>query len=396
MDILFIAQSPPYPPRIDERGLVYYLAREYERRHHVVDLVCFYDEPEQIADVPRYAHFFREVKLVAAPAPTSSQLQQRLRKKNARFPKNSKEAWSPDMWHTIETLLHTRPYLMIYLFGGLSVYEYHTLVKDFPNLCVPFAAQSHRLPARIAGAKSRAERKQLQQLLNVVKPYESWMYEPFGCVVVHTEADAKHLTKANGSLNVQVIPMGVDVDYFVPTRYPPSQPALLFIGDFACKDQRDAALQLCKHIYPHVKRSSPTLELYIVGDNPPPELRAYASEHIHITGHVLDVRPFFELASVYVSPVMRQTGINKYLLQALVMRTPVVATPQSCEGLNLRHEQHGLIGETVEELTRSVQRLLQSQQLYQRLQDEGRKLIHQQYTWQHIADHFEDLHNSLR
>ncbi|MBZ0308810.1 MAG: glycosyltransferase family 4 protein [Anaerolineae bacterium] len=395
MDILFIAQSPPYPPHMDDRGVIYYLAREYERRHHVVDLVCFYDEPEQIADVPRYAHFFREVKLVSSPTRTPDHLQQRLRKKNARFPKNDREAWSPEMWRTIEALLHNRPYLMVYLFGGLDVYEYHPLVQDFSTLCVPFAAQSYRLPARIAGA-SRTEKKPLEQFLNVVKPYESWIYEPFGCVVVHTDADANYLTKTNSSFNVHVIPMGVDVDYFVPTGYSPLLPALLFMGDFASKDQRDAAIQLCKHIYPHVRRSSPNLELYIVGDNPPPELRAYASEQIHITGHVLDVRPFFELASVYVSPVLRQTGMNKYLLQALAMMTPVVATPQSCEGLTLRHEQHGLIGETVEELTRAVQRLLQSQQLYQRLQHDGRDLINQHYTWQRVADRFHHLHNSIR
>ncbi|KAB2906416.1 MAG: glycosyltransferase [Anaerolineae bacterium] len=395
MDILFIAHCPPYPPRVDERGLIYYLAREYERRRQLVDLVCFYDRPEQLADVPRYSHLFRDIKLVPSVQKTPGQLQQRLRKNTLHFPKNANEAWSPEMWEAIDFFLQTKPYLITYLFGALDVYEYHYLVQHYPTIFVPLAAHSHALPTRIAATKTRSEKKQLQQLLNVARSYESWMYTPFSRVVVNTENDARVLSSADPSLNVHVIPMGVDVDYFVPTGYPPAIPALLFIGDFANKDHCDAAVQICKYIYPQVRRNRPDLELYIVGDNPPPELKNFASEKVYITGHVLDVRPLFELSSIYVNPLVRQTGINKRILESLAMMTPVVATPKSCEGLSLQHEQHILLGESGEELVRGIQRLLQSPQLYQRLQHDGRDLINQHYTWQHVADQYQHLHSKL-
>lgn len=393
MDILFVAHCPPYPPRIEERGLVYHLAREFSHRRHLVDLVAFYDEPEQYADVPRYAHFFREVKLVPAVKKTPSQLQQRLKK--VQFPTRAEEAWSPEMWHSIDDFVSRKPYQMSYIFGGIDVYEYYHLLQHYPSVFVPFTTPSHTLPLKIGAARSRSAKQQLQQTFNLIKPYETWMYRPFSQVVVSTEADAKALTKADSEVSERVIPIGVDTDYFTPTGYAPPIPALLFIGDFANKYDLEAAFKLCKQIYPQIQRTHPNLEIYIVGDNPPSELQKLDSEKIHVTGHVLDLRPFFELATVYVSPVVKQIGINTHLLQSLAMMTPTVATPQSCEGLNLATEQQLLVGKSIDEIVRNIQRLLQSQQLYQRLQLGGRDAINQHYSWQRIADQYQALQLEL-
>ncbi len=393
MDTLFIAHCPPYPPRFAERSLIYYLGREFHRRRRLVDLICFYEEPEQLADVPRYAHFFREVKLISAGEREKINFKRRLKKNH--FPKAKDESWSEEMWHTVEFFLNTRPYRMAYLFGDIYIYEYSALLTHYPTILAPVNAPLNALPPQIAAAQTRREKQILTERMHALKNYESWIYRPFQRLVVSTEQDTKTITKVSPNSHVRAIPLGVDLDYFVPTGYPPRTPALLFMGNFAYPHDLEAALRLCKQIYPQVKRSIPALELYIVGDNPPRELQKFASDTVHITGHVLDLRPFFELASVYVSPLVQQVGIHIPILQALAMRTPVVATPKSLEGLKLHHEQHLLIGETLDELVRNIHLLLQNQALYQRLQQDGQNIVYNQYSWQRIADYYESLEDEL-
>jgi hypothetical protein len=52
VDLLLISECPPYPLKQPYRGLIYHLAAELATRRHVIDLLCFYDQPEDYAHVP--------------------------------------------------------------------------------------------------------------------------------------------------------------------------------------------------------------------------------------------------------------------------------------------------------------------------------------------------------
>ena len=67
MDLLLISECPPYPLSHLHRGLIYHLAAELSARRHVIDLLCFYDQPEDYAHVPRYSQYFRSVELIPHP-----------------------------------------------------------------------------------------------------------------------------------------------------------------------------------------------------------------------------------------------------------------------------------------------------------------------------------------
>ena len=77
----------------------------------------------------------------------------------------------------------------------------------------------------------------------------------------------------------------------------------------------------------------PTARLYLIGGNPPPELRACASDSIEVTGRVPDVRPYYEFSIVFVSPLRFGAGIKNKVLEAMAMETPIIATPLSCDGI---------------------------------------------------------------
>lgn len=395
MDILLISRCPPFPLYHGDRLIPYHLARQLAARRHQIDLLAFHDSPSDVAEIPHYSRLFRDVKLIPEPSRTTEDYIRRSRQRAARYPATAEESWSPAMWHAIEDMIGERTYAVVHLFGGIQVYEYRHLVASFPRVIVPYESFSLWLERAVENERGRLARWAKQLQLRMARNYESWMFEGYDRTVVLTEHDAAALRNLNADLSVSVIPNGVDVGFFNPTGYEPDEPALLFLGNYDYAPNLDAALRLVRDIFPRIRQRVPAVHLFVVGGNPPPELYAYASDHVEITGRVPDIRPYFEYAKLFISPLRLGAGIKNKLLESMAMQTPVVATPLSCDGIPVEHEQHVMLGTTDDELADHAIRLIQDNVLRERLRLAGRHLVQQQFTWQRVADQYEALYSQL-
>ena len=292
----------------------------------------------------------------------------------------------------IDKAIRERAYDVVHLFGGVHVYEYWPLASQLPNLIVPYESYTLWLERALAEETRRIPRLINGVQLRMARQYESWMFERYQRVVVLTELDAQALTRLNPATPTAVIPNGVDLDYLTPTGYEPDEPTLLFIGNYDYLPNRDAALRLVRDIFPRIQPRMSRARLIIVGGNPPPELRAYASQSVEITGRVPDTRPYFEAALIFISPLRLGAGIKNKILEAMAMETPVVATPLSCDGIPVEPEEHVLLGTTDDELANAVFRLFQDPRLRRHLQRNGRQLVEQQFTWHHVAEQYDALY----
>jgi glycosyltransferase involved in cell wall biosynthesis len=169
----------------------------------------------------------------------------------------------------------------------------------------------------------------------------------------------------------------------------------LFVGNYDYAPNTDAALRLARDIFPRIRQQVPAARLYLVGGNPPPELKTCASDCIEITGRVPDLRPFFEFSMIFVSPLRLGAGIKNKILEAMAMETPVVATPLSCDGIPVTQGRHVLMAETDEDLANAVLRLLHDAHLRQAFRRNGRSLIEEHFTWQRVTDQYESLYQQV-
>lgn len=392
MDVLLISRCPPFPLYHGDRLIPYHLGRELSARRYHIDLLAFYQRPEDVAEVPRYEQHFNSVTLIPEPRRSLRSYWQRNRQPARRFPRRAEESWSPPMWEAIERAIRDRAYDVVHLFGGVHVYEYWPLARQLPNVIVPYESYTLWLERALAEETRRIPRLVKGVQLRMARQYESWMFERFQRVVVLTELDAQALTGLNPDTPVAVIPNGVDLDYLTPTGYEPDEPTLLFIGNYDYLPNLDAALRLVRDIFPRIQQRMSRARLIIVGGNPPPELRAYASANVEITGRVPDTRTYFESALIFISPLRLGAGIKNKILEAMAMETPVVATPLSCDGIPVAPGQHALLGVTDEELANAVFRLFQDPRLRRLLQRNGRQLVEQQFTWGRVAEQYETLY----
>jgi glycosyltransferase involved in cell wall biosynthesis len=227
------------------------------------------------------------------------------------------------------------------------------------------------------------------------RAYERFMFAPYRRTVVVSEADRDELRAINPALPIDVIPNGVDLGTFTPDNKEVREPyTLLFTGNYEYAPNVDAALRLAREVLPAVQARIPAARLWLVGNAPPPELQALASEAITVTGRVPDVRPYLARASVFVSALRLGAGIKNKVLEALAMGCPVIATPLSVDGIAARDGQEVVIAE-LDALPEAIIRLLNDAPLWQRLSSNGRTLIETRYSWARVAEMYEKLYQAV-
>jgi glycosyltransferase involved in cell wall biosynthesis len=188
--------------------------------------------------------------------------------------------------------------------------EYHVMGQYIPSLnetAAPRVLIEHE-PGTRAAPYLRTDSPILNQLIHRLdqrawRRFETKVIRSVQAVVVFTEKDKKSLETHGLETPVYNIPFGTIIpDHSLnPSGCPPL--SLLFVGNFIHPPNVEAALQLTRVIFPSVRKQYPELELYIVGDQPPPELKSLSGGNIHITGLVPDVTPYMDRAAVFVAPL---------------------------------------------------------------------------------------------
>ena len=158
---------------------------------------------------------------------------------------------------------------------------------------------------------------------------------------------------------------------------------------------RDAAHFLCKEILPRVREMTPDVQVQLVGSDPPDEVRALTGNGVTVTGTVPDVRPFVHRATVYVSPLRFGTGVKNKILAALAMGKAVVASPESCAGLDVAPGKHLLVAEKPDDFGAHIVRLFAEPDRRRQLGIGGRNLVVERYGWDVMGRQLEALLGSL-
>lgn len=395
MRILLISRCPPYPLHLGDRLIVYHLAEELEGRKHQIDLLAFANRAEDWHEQDKYDHRFEHVQLFAEPRRSQFSYLKRMIFSSTRFPQHAEESWSPEMWRAIESRLNSTHYDVIHLFGGVQVYEFFHALRGLPAVITPYESYSLYL-RRLVGAGVRPATTTIANYIQfqLARNFESWMFMPYRRIVVVSQQDKNELLGINPALSIDVIPNGIDLYYFRKAQVSRKARALLFVGNYEYPPNVDAALRLAHEIFPKVQVQIPDVKLWLVGNAPPLDLQALASESIKVTGRVPDVRPYLARATAFVCPLQLGAGIKNKMLEALAIGCPVVATPLSVDGIDAQNGRDVLIadGETMAE---TVINLLKDSDMQRKLAENGRKLIEERYSWGRVAALYENLYEDI-
>ncbi len=230
-----------------------------------------------------------------------------------------------------------------------------------------------------------------------MRRYEQRELVDFDQLIITSAFDQEQLGRLTGQpQNIQVVSNCVDSDYFAPWTGPRTADSLVFCAKLDYFPNAQAILHFCEKTLPLIWKQRPQVRLTIVGSNPPPAVRALATdERITVTGYVPDTRPYLGTASVALAPLLVAAGTQFKILEALAMSTPTVTAPRCCHALGAQDGVHLLVAEGPQSYADAIVRLLDDPQLAQRLGKAGRLFVTEHYSWASAASILDRLYNSI-
>lgn len=262
--------------------------------------------------------------------------------------------------------------------------------------------RAHDLAFRPSYRKAKAAGGGLTKWISIIEWCRWARYEPAIArrqdhVFLVTEQDRVLLARLSGGKNASYAAMGLDVPETVPPYEDRDRDVLLFVGSLGHEPNVEAALWLCRDIFPLVQSECPEARLRIIGRGAPPMLRtaAAANPSIEMMGFVEDLDRLLRSASLFVAPILSGGGIKTKIVHAMSYGLPVVTTPVGAEGIEDVSSSGLQIGRTAAELAGGIIELLRDRPKAASCALRGRELVLRHYTWKETGGRQASVYESL-
>jgi sugar transferase (PEP-CTERM/EpsH1 system associated) len=219
-----------------------------------------------------------------------------------------------------------------------------------------------------------------------LKKYEIAVASQFDRLLVCSKDDL-NLLKQNGiQVNNQVVPNGVDCNYYQYLPFNSSSKDIVFVGTMNYHANISGVNYFVKDILPLILKKSPNTHFYIVGKSPTKSVCDLCSSNVTVTGTVSDVREYLRKARVVVAPLLVGGGTRLKILEAMACSRPVVSTSIGAEGIGAEHGRQIMLADSPDEFAHCVLTLLDNSTLCEKLGRNGCKFVVDEYNWIKITD----------
>ena len=381
-NILFLSRWYPYPPNNGSKLRIYHLLRGLAQVHEIT-LISFSEQPELDRVEPHLRALCEAILIVPwkeyQPSSTRAVLGF-----FSPTPRSLLDTHSAEMARRIVEAISTNNYDIV-IASELGAASYRRFFREMPAIFEDVEIGVVR--GKSISANSLRERirhgltwqKHKRYITRLVKSYDT-------CTVVSKQDQALLTENIKGLNSVDVIPNCVNLsDYSAVPRERQKQ-SLIFTGPFRYHANYEAMLWFLGEAYPKVRSQIPEVQLLITGDHA--GLPLQDASGVTLTGMVPDVRPLIASATVSIAPILTGGGSRLKILEAMALRSPVVATSKGAEGLDVQHGEHLLIADTPDLFAKAISDLIQRYELREQLCENAYRLVREKYNWEIVLPSF--------
>jgi len=390
VNILIISNSLPFPPHDGSRLALLNLLRNFSSSNRI-DLITLIDDAHSESDIEMVAPLCSNLTTVEAK--TRNNILNKVICNLSADPYNIVWRYSRDMALSLRHRLKEKRYDVL-TFYGVSSAQYGIAIQGIPKIAYEIDAGS--LYFRRNFYHETSLHRKLFYLSEHLKNmrYERRIYPNFDRCIVVSEIDKAALLKVCPTAKIDVIPNGIDTDYFRPDHRE-EFPLLLFSGNMDYPPNIHAALWFYRKVFSTVAKEFPGVRLCLAGRNPSKKLDFLRKDHrIIITGFVEDIRPWFDKASLCVCPMVSGTGIKNKILEAMAMEKAIAATSLSLDGIPGPLD-FVLNADTPEEFSKLIIKALRNSALRKNLGKLGREFVLKNHKWQSSAERLENIYAEI-
>ena len=302
---------------------------------------------------------------------------------------------SPDIAALLERTLASRRFDAVQMETS-NLVGYLDIIRRAPgrpSLIVDWHNIDSELMARFAAETKNVGKKLVaRRTSTLLEGVEAQLAREAEGHAVCSERDGQALLAHNPRAKISVVPNGVDASAFTPVAPNPQNNSLLFVGSMDYHANVDAVLWFVRNVWPEVAERFPSLRFTIAGRRPGREIQALASDRIHVTGTVDDIRPYYAAASAVIVPVRVGNGTRLKILEAMAMGVPVISTTLGAEGIAASNGKQIVLADSEHAITDAVSKILADPEYAGHIAQAGRELVVQSYDWSLVGEKLYNLH----
>lgn len=224
-----------------------------------------------------------------------------------------------------------------------------------------------------------------------LKYWEKKYWEKASRVAAVSEADKKEMLKVSPHLDVDILPNGVDLDFFKAKKnWYDKNPKILFVANFKWLQNTEAAEILLDVVFPKVLEKLPNSKLWIVGQYIPEKIKNKAFKNVIVSD--LDyndeetIKRAYNESSLFVSPLKGPGGTRLKHFAAMASKLPILTTTVGAEGLNASSNKHILVEDDFQRMAEKIVFILTHPEEARKLAENARILVEREFSWDIISN----------
>lgn len=250
----------------------------------------------------------------------------------------------------------------------------------------------------VEGTRNPLIRPLLSLDVGKLKYWETNFWKKADGVVAVSESDKKEMRKLVPNLKVNLVPNGVNLNFFKEKdSWESKEPRILFIANFKWLQNVEAAKLLLTEVFPLISRKNSKVKVWIVGQHIPEEILSYKSENILIDNLREDdsegIRNAYYNSSVFVSPLKGPGGTRLKHLGAMAAKLPLVTTSVGAEGLSAKDGKEVIIRNTSEGIAEATLKILSDSKLAEEIAKNARRLVEEKFSWYKMSEYLEEIYD---
>ncbi|MCB0733897.1 MAG: glycosyltransferase [Flavobacteriales bacterium] len=234
----------------------------------------------------------------------------------------------------------------------------------------------------------------LSLLAKRLKAFEIKHLNQYDALVPVTPDDGELFQKMGCTIPVFPSPAGIDTERWHPAKEARLQ-HIFHIGSLEWMPNLEAVEWFIHEIWPSVHVQHPELHFHVAGKAMPESLKSISIPGVHMIGEVESAPDFIADKAITVVPLKSGSGIRLKILEAMSAGKIVISTTIGAQGIRYTSDSDILLADTPEQFMEVFNRLLSNQELQQKLMQNGRKLIEEEYSNQSVIKRLLDFYAAL-
>jgi polysaccharide biosynthesis protein PslH len=243
----------------------------------------------------------------------------------------------------LKELLKTEKFDILFidhLYAGADIDMLKTLV-EIPIIIRPHNIEFQIWEEKAKNCKNTLKKKYLELQAKRLKKEELNILSKADLILPMSWADKKIITDIFPTKKMAYFPVAMEELKALNNQYFDVNKAY-FIGAFDWEPNKNGLMKFIDLNWEKTIKKYPEFKLFVGGRKMPDEIKNISIKNIKFEGEIGSVANFIEDKSVFIAPIDEGGGVKIKVLEAMMNKKLVIASPQAVSGIELIAGKHYL------------------------------------------------------